>query len=766
AQPLSRLQRRFDEFQRRVVAQTARSMELQQQQQQQPDGEPGPPGPSGGGQQAADENAGHSRSQQAPHRTMLGTKRSSRSVRSAAANTLPQSQRGLAAGQGPAPRPNARIAVFSDPDGAGEPKAVSAAGPWRDIGSDEGRRKENVREAVSWRGQRLEQRRGAAPPTAAAAGAAAPYAVPAAEKFTVFCDSADEDGGASDAAAAPGAALAPRVPGESSSVVGHSMLSSSSSGLLQALEAGGRAAKPRRAKAKGEERMVMPGELLFPAGDGVVQCAEEARAQLARYRFDYELWQRAEAASRAARSAYSDEDDEDQGIADESCFGASRRKSVAPSSPTINTRVAQKDMLGIWNDISDSDSDGAGVLRLRRGDARPDGSAGPDGAARGRSWRSGSSSGGGGGSAVVDDDYQFTMGPVTPHVVPPEQARLPPVIPTSARLARFESFVDHGDGGATGGGGEDNPPTLVLNTIRAAKRREMQQAHTRPTPLAMRAQAPRAGSASAGPAVRQRSDGSQPARGLRSIDESSEAEDGDDCDAHPLMRALEPATPHSARIPVFRDSGGGGGAHSTAQPRPLFGARSSSASALERDYPPIRGQGVLHSTPGHTKTSTGLLASGMELTGLSGFTGLSTIGGPTTMTFAAHQGPLAEEQDEDDDDEDDDEDGDLRPAAVRTPMRKRLSMAAKDLGRITPRFPKTPPGPADGRFGGGMADAGDDDDDDDEDEDDEEDPCTENIGEFGELDSQMNELQMELGVSLMASAADGRRSPLFSVFRD
>ncbi|KAJ2764586.1 protein kinase, partial [Coemansia nantahalensis] len=388
AQPLSRLQRRFDEFQRRVVAQTARSMELQQQQQQQqqqqPDGEPGPPGPSGGGQQAADENAGHSRSQQAPHRTMLGTKRSSRSVRSAAANTLPQSQRGLAAGQGPAPRPNARIAVFSDPDGAGEPKAVSAAGPWRDIGSDEGRRKENVREAVSWRGQRLEQRRGAAPPTAAAAGAAAPYAVPAAEKFTVFCDSADEDGGASDAAAAPGAALAPRVPGESSSVVGHSMLSSSSSGLLQALEAGGRAAKPRRAKAKGEERMVMPGELLFPAGDGVVQCAEEARAQLARYRFDYELWQRAEAASRAARSAYSDEDDEDQGIADESCFGASRRKSVAPSSPTINTRVAQKDMLGIWNDISDSDSDGAGVLRLRRGDARPDSSAGPDSAARGR----------------------------------------------------------------------------------------------------------------------------------------------------------------------------------------------------------------------------------------------------------------------------------------------------------------------------------------------------------------------------------------------
>ncbi|KAJ1733855.1 protein kinase [Coemansia biformis] len=840
AQPLSRLQRRFDEFQRRVVAQTARSMTMQQQQQQ-PDGDEGlsaaaaPTAAGGGRRGATDENAEGGRTQQPSQRTMLGTKRSGRSVRSAAANTLPQSQRGLGPGHSDPVRPNARIAVFADPDGLHDPKAVSNAGPWRDIGTDEGRRKENVREAASWRGQRLEQRRA---PGAAAAGpsASAPYAAPPPEKFTVFSDSAGEEEAEPSAASSSGgaavAALAPRNPSLSSS-----------SELLQTLEAGGEggptstaearvaaAAKPR--KAKGEERMVMPSHLLFPAGDDVPQCAEEARAQLAQYRFDYGLWQKAEAANNAAAlaaaataaTAYSDEDDEDQGIADESGFGKSRRKSVAPSSPTINTRVAQKDMLGIWNDMSDSDSDGDGVLlRSRRGTTRPDGSGGLSDSPGGRTRRAGSGSG-----LAVDDDYQFTMGPVTPHVMPPEQARLPPVIPTSARPNRFESFVDHSAAGGAGeaggqapGGGEDNPPTLVLNSMRAAKRRELQQAHTRPTPLAMRAQAPLV-SASTGPAVRQRSGGKQSARGLRSIDESSEAEDGgegedeDGSDAHSLMRVLGPRTPHSARIPVFRDDEGGREQQQQQQqPRPLFVGRSHSASVLPRaddraqvlesDYPPIRApavtrasrhDGVYHSTParsessvahgarymqtpGHTKTSTSFLASGAELTELSGFTGMSTIGGLTTMTFAAHQEPLAEEQEDDqdeeeeDEDDDEDEDGGMRGAVARTPMRKRLSMAAKDLGMITPRFPKTPPGPADALHGcGGGGGGGVDDEDDDEDEDDEEDeddPCTENIGEFADLDSQMTELQMELGASLMsrpAPSASGRRSPLFSVFRD
>ncbi|KAJ2715351.1 protein kinase, partial [Coemansia spiralis] len=775
AQPLSRLQRRFDEFQRRIVAHTARNMELQQQQQS--DGEPDPSEASTGRQQTADENAERSRTQQAPHRTMLGTKRSGRSVRSAAANTLPQSQRGLAAGHGAAVRPNSRIPVFTDPDRAGEPKPVPSTGPWRDIGSDEGRRKENMREAVSWRGQRLEQTGGAGP--VAAAAASAPYAAAAPmERFTVFCDSADEDSAAPEGTGPSSslAGLAARPAGESA--MDRSGLASSS-GLLQSLDAstsGGRAARPKRSKAKGEERMVMPAQLLFPAGDEVPQCAEEARAQLAQYRFDYDLWQRAEAASSAPRNTYSDDEDEDQGIADESGFGRGHRKSVAPSSPTINTRVAQKDMLGIWNDISDSDSDGGGVLRLRRGSSS---GSRPTGAAGSRSRRPGGVSIA--AAAAVDDDYQFTMGPVTPHVVPPEQARLPPVIPTSTRPARFESFLDHGDDCAAAGGNEDNPPTLVLNSIRAAKRREMQQPHSRPTPLAMRGQALKL-SASAGPAPRV-SASAGPARGLRSIDESSEAEDGDDCDSHSLMRALESATPHATRIPVFRDGEGdrsnsssNGGAAQVAQPRPLFGVRSSSTSALECDYPPIRARaagearshGVFHSTPGHTKTSTGLLASGMELTGLSGFTGLSTIGGPTTMTFAAQQGPLVEEED----DEDDEDGGDLRGAVARTPMRKRLSMAAKDLGRITPRFPKTPPGPADRGFGsggggGGASGMDDDDDDEDEDEEDEDDPCTENIGEFGELDSQMNDLQMELLSRAAPSAGDGSQGPpLFSVFRD
>ncbi|KAJ2541992.1 hypothetical protein IWW35_005687 [Coemansia sp. RSA 1878] len=114
--------------------------------------------------------------------------------------------------------------------------------------------------------------------------------------------------------------------------------------------------------------------------------------------------------------------------------------------------------------------------------------------------------------------------------------------------------------------------------------------------------------------------------------------------------------------------------------------------------------------------------SGAELTGLSGFTNMSTIG------------PLSGESA-------DEEDVGHR---AQTPMRKRLSMAAKDLGHITPRFPKTPPESAQYQF---VSDADDDDDDD---------PCTENIGEFADLDSQMNDLQMQLGV----------QKPLFTIFRD
>ncbi|KAJ2801062.1 hypothetical protein H4R20_003824, partial [Coemansia guatemalensis] len=74
----------------------------------------------------------------------------------------------------------------------------------------------------------------------------------------------------------------------------------------------------------------------------------------------------------------------------------------------------------------------------------------------------------------------------------------------------------------------------------------------------------------------------------------------------------------------------------------------------------------------------------------------------------------------------------------------------------------------------------DDDDDDDEDdvEDDEDDPCTENIAEFADLDSQMNELQMELGAKFLnkveesamtnpsSSKPSSAATPMFTIFRD
>ncbi|KAJ2807358.1 protein kinase, partial [Coemansia guatemalensis] len=354
AQPLVRLQRRYDEFQRRVMARTIRDVEQQQQQQDQSAGPTNTESRGAThGRQSNNENTNPSGS----HRTMLGTKRSGRSVRSAVANTLPASQRGLPEAQETGARPNARIAVFSDPDGASDARADagSSAGPWRDIGTDESRRKENVPEAASWRGQKLKQQTHAQ--TQQLQQQRARAASPA-ERFTVFSDPGDGAADGSEADSHGAAVLAPRSADDS---VGAA--STSSSGLLQSFAAAeGSTADPKqkrrqqqrgqKAKAKSEERMVMPNSILFPAGDGVVQCVEEARAKLAQYRFDFEQWQRAVAETAGCS------EDEDEGIADESGYSRHKPKSAGVSSPTINTRMAQKDMLGIWGShVSDSDSD-------------------------------------------------------------------------------------------------------------------------------------------------------------------------------------------------------------------------------------------------------------------------------------------------------------------------------------------------------------------------------------------------------------------------
>ncbi|KAJ1816509.1 protein kinase [Coemansia sp. RSA 2598] len=940
AQPLVRLERRYTDFQRRIMAQTIRDVDARQMSQQ-----------AGGSHRssAAAASAHEQRSRgvedenhapmgqhhvHAHARSMLGNKRSGGSVRSSAANALPQSQRGLPSqrdrGDSVSGRPNARISVFSDPDGmasmssaAGQASRIaeSASSGWLDIGTDEGRRKENMPEAASWRGQTFEQRRNGALPAGRPAGGNAPY-LPAIEKFTVFCDEPSSDDTRPLADRSNGV-LGQRGPADNA-------LTASSSSLLHSFDAsshgdprhGQGAARDRQHKEKPRERMVMPDSMLFPRGDGVPQCAEEARARLPRYAFDYDAWvrcceeeeeERARLAKRrqqqqqqqppstvsklrtAVRLNDDDDEDEDEddGIADESGFSRNKRKSMGISSPTINTRVAQKGMLGIWNDMSDSDSDSESLLGLASGSKKTNGERQET---AGRNPASANSSVSAAKSAV-DDDYQFTMGPVTPHVVPEGQSSMPAMIPSSARPgSRFEAFLDRsgsqdrGDSqsqGADHAGAnmdENDAPTVVLNSIRAARRQELRFSRAKPTPLATRMQTPVRSTPLADASLdRYRRPGM---RGLRNISEDSEGFDDDDegddgegyddgvRDEHQLVRgnaALK--TPMGERIQIFRDSPGNGGPGDSAggcgRPEPLFGNRgghaapgsaslahrtmssasSSSSSALAplgrqfevaRDMPLSApafgaGAGAGHSameasrhhgsfatpgrrsgldryvsnsarpasvsksasastvarfgqTPGYTRTATGYSISGAEFSALSGFTGISTIGGPSM---------LAHEQLVSDGGEDDHYTGNSEIS--HTPMRKRLSMAAKDLCKITPRFPKQMAGNGGGDDGGQYSGHGhaseyhdDDDDDDDEDEyedadDGDDEPCTENIGEFADLDSQMNELQMQLGAQFARqpagtpgiSGSSGQRSgdsnhrntpkkgvPLFEIFRD
>ncbi|KAJ1944304.1 protein kinase [Kickxella alabastrina] len=780
AQPLARLERKYVDFQRRVMARTIRAVDMAAAAN----------GPvsngGGGGGQVAEQMGGSHRTttrdenQDTFGRTMLGAKRSGRSVNSAAANTLPPSQRGLsgnsaAAGSSIVSRPNARISVFADTD---EPTTASAppsapasaavgqrrgergalvATPWLDIGSDEGRRKENMLEASSWRGQTLEQRR-----TPAAAGR------PVVEKFTVFSDEPKVGDGDSDAhgetpAAAVAASISTLNPSSNiSGVLGQRQVDgkalTSSSGLLNSFDAStaiaatvetSSVASRPPGKSKPLERMVMSDGILFPSGDGVPQCVEEARSRLPRYAFDYHQWQLQHERPEPAPIL---ENTVDSGIR------RSKRKSLGVSSPTINTKVAQKEMLGIWNDDLDSDSDSESLRDVNTPCKTP---------LAGGSKRS---------AAITDDDYQFTMGPVTPHVVPESIGRQLPVIPTSARSFRFASGLGRPDVD------ENDAPTVVLNSIRAARRQELQMTRARPTPLAARLHPTPLASRGYSTPLASRGQQSillQPMmQRMGHLDESDEEAVAD----------AEAGTPaNKKRIQIFRDpeSIGNGinsntrpespsvislgrffddsrGVHSAPADMPSQTFDDAVAGSADRLGPlystPIRSarapgtRGATHSiphsasaamrysqhTPGYTRTATGYSISGAEFSAVSGFTGVSTIGWPTSSMP---------------NDQFDSGDEERRSEVSQTPMRKRLSMAARDLGRITPRFPSEMAGNSNNAEHDVACDYAeeeeDDEDDVDEDEDDGDEPCTENIGEFSDLDSQMNELQMQLGAQYM-----------------
>ncbi|KAJ1643928.1 hypothetical protein LPJ64_004337 [Coemansia asiatica] len=406
---------------------------------------------------------------------------------------------------------------------------------------------------------------------------------------------------------------------------------------------------------------------------------------------------------------------------------------------------------------------------------------------------------------------------------------------------------------------ENDAPTVVLNSIRAARRQELRFSRAKPTPLATRVQTPVRGASSFANASLSQQRQSFGTRGLRNINEDSEDFDDDEDDGiddeYQLVQGnVALKTPMGRRIEIFRDTPGNTGGRSdsasrSSRPEPLFGNRGNHAASgslgrqfeVARDVPlsapvgnsgtgsahlsmasssrygpalgaigsgsfatPGRSSGLDHQfsssssrpasvlksasassvarfgqTPGYTRTATGYSISGAEFSALSGFTGMSTIGGPSM---------LANEHLVSDGGEDDHYTGNSEIS--HTPMRKRLSMAAKDLCKITPRFPKQMvDGSSGGGGGGGDRQYNEDEDDEYEDADDgdgDDEPCTENIGEFADLDSQMNELQMQLGTQFArhsetpaASSGSSQKSkensvrntpkrgvPLFEIFRD
>ncbi|KAJ1948484.1 hypothetical protein EC988_005157 [Linderina pennispora] len=695
------------------------------------------------------------------------------------------------------------------------------ATPWRDVGSDEWRRKENMPEATSWRGQTLEQRRtlrDGAPGT------------PAIGKFAVFCD---DTGDAFSAASAQildttepvGCVSSALTPRRNRSQAVHTTvenllnsfdnLDTPSTNRTRHMVKG----KSKQLAGKHPERMVMPADMLFPHGGDVPQCVEEARAQLARYAFDYEAWhedeQRKLKAIEAERVAVSatklgrealqrsniplndddynddedDEDDEDDGIADESASPSllGKRKAAA-SSPTINTRAAQEGMLEIWNDMSNSDSDSESLQGLQP-----------------KTKLSKLSS-------VVDDDYQFTMGPVAPNIMPEGLAEKPAVIPSSTRSTRFRSFQDNADASSRIAKDENDPPTLMLRGVHPFTQPDMMTPKAKATPLAARSQSrPLSGAATVG-VVRRR----QPHFRTSSVDEGDAplisktpiaqrvSVFKDSSPLHPSLSPIldsepsplfvssadAPSTPAplGKRFAVFSDSPSAvsdvvdannadvhqdmcgskdkpsGVYYSTpAHGRAHFVGRSSLLTPAQR---PVSNS-AYPQTPGHTANASGYLSgSGAELTGVTGFTGLSSIGSSTALLLRGELDIESERvagagNNHTDDDEQHSED----PVA-HTPVRKRLSMAVRDLGNITPRFPKSPTD-ANSHFMG-LDDDDEDEDEDEDGEDDEDEPHTENIGEFGNLDSQMHALQAEFGGGRFAhpsTPAQQQERP-FSVFRD
>ncbi|PVU95251.1 hypothetical protein BB559_002806 [Furculomyces boomerangus] len=138
AQPLERIQKKYTNFQQRVVAFTKYQIKH--------------------GSEALDTNTSTKKDTQNTitnnNRKMLGVKMSSADAQSVQANVI---------NKGSFSQPfrnnaNSKIKVYSDPDNNTQnSQHVQIDQKWEDIGTDSTRRKENIREASQWKGQKIHQ---------------------------------------------------------------------------------------------------------------------------------------------------------------------------------------------------------------------------------------------------------------------------------------------------------------------------------------------------------------------------------------------------------------------------------------------------------------------------------------------------------------------------------------------------------------------------------------------------------------------------------
>ncbi|KAJ1918052.1 protein kinase [Mycoemilia scoparia] len=526
AQPLDRLKRRHDAFEKRLAAYLAKK---------QSEGED------------SDEDAlinGPPREGSGPassSRTMLGVKRSSRSAISAHPNTLhqPSTSRGLggsrlgdvgARGRGRIgvvqrdsassraatnPKSNkGKIAVFADPDGtAGQSASQKQGSAWLDIGTSATRSKENVREATAWRGQTLKQAPGRP-------GASRPATQPV-EKFEVFRDEAEEGNDADhEDSLSPSQKEQQHLSGQvlaakDKDSVGATGFSSDKflRSIEQPSEKEGAQSQKKKEQPSSSTRSAAPSKLTKPSAFSIdleflraenidhskdieftmTHSVEEMRANLPKYKIETAALamkfkksmslrdepknsgsaqdpscQRPKSPKRADPSGYHEYSiplgpNDDALDGDISTNPTGRKMTGDLPSPTINTRVAQAEMFDIWNEAAPSRPYKQGNPNDEDDDDETPDDDGLNEFERERA-KSSTAPKPISNAAADDDDYQFTMGPVKPNLNPSNTpiTSLGTPIEQQQHQLHQAPTVQPIHASSKPGRDENDPPTIML----------------------------------------------------------------------------------------------------------------------------------------------------------------------------------------------------------------------------------------------------------------------------------------------------------------